>query len=330
MFFCRLFHRDQPFEQIDARLIGEGEITVGRDPSADWRLNDPDGTLSRIHCTLAVEDGRLLLRDRSTNGTFLEGGQRAPEGQAVELQVRNSIRLGALTILVSDPPETPAPAAAASLHPTPPGPTIAPAADWIDGPAARPAHRDTSLIEAFCEGARLDASSFSSEDPAELMRRIGAIYQQTVLGLSALMADRARSKAEYELERTTISAADNNPFKWAPTRKLAQDLLRKSDNGFLTDAAAVRASFEDLGGHLGALSDATKAALAATANAFAPESIEAEAKPQTTMLRNKTTVCWDIHARRHADLTGAGGGLDPLVKRAFGDAYLRSLAESRR
>ena len=330
MFFCRLFHRDQPFEEIDARLIGEGEITVGRDPSADWRLTDTDGTLSRIHCTLAVEGGRLLLRDRSTNGTFLEGGERAPEGQAVELRVRNSIRLGALTILVSDPPQAQGPAAENVVQLTPASAAIAPAADWIDGPAARPAHRDTSLIEAFCEGARLEASSFSSEDPAELMRRIGAIYQQTVLGLSALMADRARSKAEYELERTTINAADNNPFKWAPTRKLAQDLLRKNDNGFLTDAAAVRASFEDLGGHLGALSDATKAAVAATVDALSPEVIEAEAKPQISMLRNKATVAWDIHARRHADLTAADGELPALAKRAFGDAYLSSLARSRR
>lgn len=325
MFFCRLFHRDQPFEQIDARLIDGGEISIGRDQAADWRLTDSDGTLSRIHCTLAVEDGRLLLRDRSTNGTFLENGERAPEGQAVELRVRDSIRLGALTIVVGEPPQAETPAVEAPVSPA-----IAPAADWVDGPAARPAHRDTSLIEAFCEGARIDASSLSSEDPAELMRRIGAIYQQTVLGLSALMADRARSKAEYELERTTISAADNNPFKWAPTRKLAQDLLRQSDNGFLTDAAAVRASFEDLGEHLAALSDATEAAVAATANAFAPDAIEAEAKSQTSMLRNKTTVCWDIHARRHADLTAAGGGLGPLAKRAFGEAYLRSLARSRR
>jgi predicted component of type VI protein secretion system len=330
MFLCRLVHRDQPFQEIDARLVGEGEITVGRDPSADWRLNDPDGTLSRIHCTLAVENGRLLLRDRSTNGTFLDSGERAPEGQAVELRVRDSIRLGALTILVGDPPETPASAVENVVQLAPAAPAITPAADWADGPAARPAHRDTSLIEAFCEGARLDASSFSSEDPAELMRRIGAIYQQTVLGLSALMADRARSKAEYELERTTINAADNNPFKWAPTRKLAQDLLRKSDNGFLSDAAAVRASFEDLGEHLGALADGASAAVAAMVNALDPSAIEAEAKAQTSMLRNKTAVCWDIHARRHADLTAADGGLPPLAKRAFGDAYLRSLAGSRR
>lgn len=329
MFFCRLFHRDQPFEQIDARFIGEGEITVGRDPSADWRLHDPDGALSRIHCTLSVENGKLLLRDRSTNGTWLEG-ERAPRDEAVELQVRNSIRLGALTILVSPPPQPQADVVETTIHPTSAAPVVEPAADWLDGPAARPAHRDTSLIEAFCEGAKLDTSALSSEDPAELMKRIGAIYQQTVLGLSALMADRARLKAEYELERTTISAADNNPFKWAPTRKLGQDLLRPSDNGFLTDAAAVRASFQDLGDHLGALSDATSAAVVAAADAFAPQAIEDEARSQATMLRNKVAVCWDIHTRRHAEMTALDGGLPSTVRRAFGDAYLRKLSGSRR
>ncbi len=330
MFFCRLFHRDQPFEQIDARFLGEGQITVGRDPDADWRLHDPDGTLSRIHCTLSVENGRLLLRDRSTNGTFLDDGTRAPGGEAVELQVRNSIRLGALTILVSRPPQAQTPVPEATIHPAPATPTIAPAKEWVDGPPARTPHRDTSLIEAFCEGARLDASALSSEDPAELMMRIGAIYQQTVLGLAALMADRARMKAEYELERTTIGAADNNPFKWSPTRKLAQDLLRKSENGFLSDAAAVRASFQDLGNHLTALAAGDEAAVAAAGAAFAPETIEADAKSPSTMLRNRASVCWEAHTRRHAAMTAPGGGLDAVAKRSFGDAYLRSLAAASR
>jgi predicted component of type VI protein secretion system len=49
MFICRLFHRDRPFEQIEARLLADGAITVGRDPNADWPLPDPEATLSR--CT---------------------------------------------------------------------------------------------------------------------------------------------------------------------------------------------------------------------------------------------------------------------------------------
>ena len=73
MFICRLFHRDRPFEQIEARLLADGAITVGRDPNADWPLPDPEATLSRLHCTLTVESDRLYLRDTSTNGTLVEG-----------------------------------------------------------------------------------------------------------------------------------------------------------------------------------------------------------------------------------------------------------------
>jgi predicted component of type VI protein secretion system len=315
MFYCRLFHRDQPFEQIDARLIEAGPVTLGRDASADWRLDDAEGTLSRLHCTLAVEDGRLTLRDHSTNGTFLQDGRRPAPDEAVDLPVRSSFTLGAHTVFVSAPP---------SDNETR---IVAPEADWADALPARAPHRDGSLIEAFCRGAGLDASALSSEDPEELMARIGAVYRQTVLGLSALMAERARAKGEYELERTTIRAAQNNPFKWAPSRKLAQDLLRKPRPGFLGDAQAVRASFEDIGSHLTALDAGAGAAVAATAQALDPQGVEAEAKTQGNLLRNRAAVCWELHSRRHAALAPSGG-LEGLAKRAFAEAYLRSLSDS--
>jgi predicted component of type VI protein secretion system len=212
MFICRLFHQDQPFEQMEARLLSEGEMTIGRDPAADWTLTDSDGTLSRIHCILALKDGQILLRDQSTNGTYLEGGDRAPRDHAVALKPGQCVRLGALSILVdrADQDGVASPSAT-TLHGalSAPHPLVPP--DWTDEAPVRPAHRDTSLIEAFCEGARIDASELSSEDPAELMKRIGAIYQQTVLGLATLMAERTRMKRELELNRTTIGRATTTP-----------------------------------------------------------------------------------------------------------------------
>ena len=259
MYICRLFHRDRPFEQLEARLLAQGSLTLGRDPAADWPLDDGDGALSRIHCELFVQDGRLWLRDRSTNGTFVRDA-RAPHDAPVELQAHESFRLGGLSVLI-DRPDTGALDGAATVTLTPRAPTPLPKA-WSDGPAApagAPPAADPvetpggALLEAFCQGARLDASALAGEDPADLMRRVGEIYQQTVLGLATLMADRARVKDAHQLQRTTIAAADNNPFKWAPTRKLAEDLLCGREAGFLSDAQAVRASFEDLGRHLAAL-----------------------------------------------------------------------------
>ncbi|HQT52320.1 MAG: type VI secretion system-associated FHA domain protein TagH [Phenylobacterium sp.] len=327
MYICRLFHKDQPFEQIEGRLIADLPVTIGRDVSADWALPDPDGTLSRLHCSLEMVDGRLLLKDTSTNGTFLADGARAPRDLPVEISARQSLRLGAFTILVEEAPndEVADAGLATTLH-APLAAQVTPLpATWTDPPAAPSPHRDASLLEAFCDGAKLDASALSSEDPTDLMRRLGAIYQQTVIGLATLMADRARFKGDHELERTTIRAAQNNPFKWAPTRKVAQDLLTGGDAAFLSDAEAVRASFEDLNQHLAALARGADAAAEVVLQSFAPETIEAEAKSQGSMLRSRQAVCWDIHNRRHAALTSrAEGTQDDALRRAFAEAYSRA------
>ena len=188
---------------------------------------------------------------------------------------------------------------------------------------------DASLLQAFCEGAKLDASALSSEDPVEVMRRLGGIYQQTVLGLATLMGDRSRFKADYELEHTTISASDNNPFKWTPTRKLAQDLLRPSEHGFLSDADAVAATFVDLGSHLNGLAKGAQAAVAATVEALAPQTIDAQAKSQGALLKSRAAVCWSLHNQRYAALTGSEGGQGP-VERAFAQAYVEASASTTR
>lgn len=326
MFICRLFHHDRPFEQIEARLIAEGRTTVGRDPAADWSLDDPQGVLSRIHCTLAVEEGRLFLIDSSTNGTFLEGGVRAPAGEAVELHPRQSVRLGDLSILVDQPQG--AAADATTLHGAQDlSPTPLPH-DWSDAqPAPRP-HRDGSLIEAFCEGAGLDASALSGQEPHELMTRIGVIYQQTVLGLATLMADRARMKGEAQLDRTTLGAQANNPFKWTPTRRLAQDLLCGAPAGFLSDAEAVRASFEDLGRHMAAMAQGASAAANLAVQTLSPDVIDAEARRQGSLLKSQQALRWEILNQRHAALTAAEDPAGGPLRHAFVEAYRLAAGQS--
>lgn len=324
MFVCRLFHRDQPFEQVDARFIADGQMTLGRDPSADWTLADPEGVLSRIHCTLAVEGGTLTLRDSSTNGSWLDDGSRAPRDVAVPIAPRQAVKLGAFTLLVDRPPQADDGAALSST--TLAGAGTALPSDWIDAvrtPAgAAASHRDASLLEAFCEGARLDASAFSGEDPVELMKRLGAIYQQTVIGLAGLLAERSRIKGAHHLERTTIGAADNNPFKWTASRRLAQDLLCARPQGYLSAVDAVRASFVDVTAHCAAVVDGAREAVDAAAAHLAPEAIASEAAAAGFSLRGKAAACWDVHGRRHAALGKLDG--DGIVAAAFRDGYSRA------
>lgn len=62
-------------------------VTLGRDPAL-CNLVIHDSRMSRQHCIVTyngVNDTYLLL-DTSSNGTFLEGGQRIPKNYAMEVQ----------------------------------------------------------------------------------------------------------------------------------------------------------------------------------------------------------------------------------------------------
>jgi predicted component of type VI protein secretion system len=159
MYICRLFRRDRPFEQIEARLIAEGSISLGRDPAADWQLDDPQQTLSRIHCTLSTDGDRLMLCDHSTNGTYFSNGERAPHDVAVPVEVRETLRLGGLSLLIDRPSNAElgedADRTVVGL-PLDVSPLSLPNA-WQDASEQTPPplHRDTPLLEAFCDGAGL-------------------------------------------------------------------------------------------------------------------------------------------------------------------------------
>ncbi len=56
-------------EPILKRSIEAGKITIGRDPTSDIQLFDPE--ISRLHCTIEKQNGHLVLKDSSRNGTFV-------------------------------------------------------------------------------------------------------------------------------------------------------------------------------------------------------------------------------------------------------------------
>jgi len=315
MFVCRLFPKDRPGDQIDARLLVEGRMTLGRGSAADWIFGDWDAQLSRIHCSLEIEDGRLHLRDLSSNGVFIND-VRVEKNSPIELGDQQSFILGDLCVRV-DRLGADQHLGLVTAEAEPQSPFLE--ASTPESPPLAPSHPDASLLEAFFDGARIDPSTMSSEDPVELMRRAGAIYRHTVAALTQLLADRARVKAHFDLERTTIGAVDNNPFKWTPARKLAQDLLRGEEAGFLAEGAAVEASFADVARHLKAMSAGADAMVEFVMARLDPADVEREALAQKGLLKNPSSLCWQTLQRRHAALTALEGKAARM--RAFGEAY---------
>ncbi|MET0293373.1 MAG: type VI secretion system-associated FHA domain protein TagH, partial [Phenylobacterium sp.] len=184
------------------------------------------------------------------------------------------------------------------------------------------AHTAGSLLDAFCAGAKLDAGAFSGEDPHEVMRRLGAVYQQMVLGLADLMDERTCVKADYRMDRTTVRAEGNNPFKWAKPQRLAVDLLKVRQDGFLSGQAAVKSSFEDMKKHLLCLLAGMRGALTTSLDSLSPAQVEAELKGESFILKNRASAAWNVYGRLYAKfLTQAHDDPDSPVNRDFRAAY---------
>lgn len=331
MYMLQLFDRIDEAQPIDARLLREGVLKIGRDSAADWSIADPDFELSRAHCQLAVTNSGLTLTALGTNGVFDDmTGARFPDSVDVPVALPATLRFGRFRLRASHAPHGDDTAdMARTMVLTPPlGTSTAVPDDWADADASIPVGGG-SLLEAFCDGAGLDASLLASEDPAEILRRAGAVYRQMVLGIGDLMAERDRARAQYKLTRTTIGGANNNPFKWAPTQRLAVDLLLAGSGSFLSGPVALQSSFRDIKRHLIATFAGLHGSLRAAIDSFDPKALDADAGPRASLLKSRAAIQAETVAARHADLvTQLGGGEGGSLDRAFVTAYDRADAEA--
>ena len=297
MVTAKLYRRSDPEQEIDRRELEDGELSIGRDPVAGWQAHDPTKALSRLHCILALRDGRLTLRDESTNGVFLSSGERLERGVDTPVRTGEPIALGCFLLKLE---EEAAPQDAPAL-----------ADDGADALAGK-------LLDAFCAGAQIDPSLLAGEDPQEVMRTLGAIYREMVMGLGGLMSERTRAKTEWGLERTTIQVADNNPFRWAPPRRVAVDLLKGGQNGFQSNAEAVRSSFEDISAHHRGSAAGWRAMLVKAVAALSPAALEAELKGKSLLGKPKPADLWERYAELHPEVAKEA---EAPASPAFRDAY---------
>lgn len=304
MFVARLFDRSNPDQPLGAHVIVEGITRVGRDPNADWTIADPDCEISRQHFELICRDGALLLKPLGANGVFRDaGGERLPDGETVPVAPGDAINFGRYRLLVEPAPKGRPAGDATMIFAAPFGLTTAVPTDWADGEPLPPIDEEGLLLDAFCEGARLDVSALSNEDPAEIMRRAGHIYRQMVLGLGDLISERSTTKIDLQMDRTTIGARDNNPFKWAPNRKLAIDLLLDKETGFLSGPDAIKASFEDVKRHMLGTLSGFGAAMRAILEIVGPSAIERRLDGQSSFLKSRAASCWAEYEKAHAEVT---------------------------
>lgn len=328
MYLLQLYDDAVSPDPVEARLLGEGSLMLGRDGDADWTIADPDCALSRRHCRLSATRGALSLEVLGTNG-MIDGatGERVAEDGPTLVATPAAWRLGRFRLVATRAPMGDGGFDAnRTLVSVPPlDATLPVPADWQDAAPVQ-VYAEGSLLEAFCEGAGLDASLLSSEEPDEIMRRAGALYRQMVLGVGDLMSERDKARARYSLARTTIGGEGNNPFKWAPSQRLAIDLLLAGPGSFLSGPAALKASFEDVKRHLVATFSGLQASLRAAIDSFEPARLEEGGR--RGLFAGRGAGLRDAVSERHAALIGELDGGEPgALDRAFVDGYDRTERE---
>ena len=83
------------FENLPQRFI------IGREPPADIVLPSP--VVSRKHCTVEIDNGRVFITDTSSNGVFV-GQNRLVKGQRSEIPLNNPVIIGEFGLIFQ--PET--------------------------------------------------------------------------------------------------------------------------------------------------------------------------------------------------------------------------------
>lgn len=84
-----------------------GSLTVGRGPSNDLVLPDPDRLLSKNHCVIEDHNGNIVIVDLSTNGTFLNYS-KIPLGKVpTPLNSGDVLALGSYELVVEISAEVP-------------------------------------------------------------------------------------------------------------------------------------------------------------------------------------------------------------------------------
>ena len=328
MYMLQLFDRDDAVHPVDVRLMEKGSLTIGRDPASDWPVDDPDCALSRAHCEIHAATKGLGITVSGANGVRNAAtGINLPLGVLTDLSLPVVLEMGRFRLVATIAPHTAASGRSADstmISAAPLGNSIDVPSEWNDPFNEIPRH-DGTLLEAFCAGAGLDPSLLSSEDPDVIMLRAGALYRQMVLGIGDLMAERDKARMSFQMSRTTIGGEANNPFKWAPTQRLAVDLLLAETNGFLSGPAALKASFKDLKRHLIATFAGLQGSLRAAIDRFAPASLEEAAAQRTSLLKSRNAAQVEEVAARHADLSDQlTNGRPGLLDRAFATAYAKS------
>lgn len=92
---------DGTVDQVAARTLTGGRLTIGRSVGNDWTLVDPSRIISKFHCVVEGSGDTFRLTDNSSNGVFINGADRPlGRGNSCVLSHGDQVKIGPYCIEV--------------------------------------------------------------------------------------------------------------------------------------------------------------------------------------------------------------------------------------
>ncbi|MFD1343684.1 type VI secretion system-associated FHA domain protein TagH [Litorisediminicola beolgyonensis] len=192
----RLVIESAPHAQaVSERVFEGGRLVIGRSDDADWQLNDPDMFVSRQHCILTEEAGRVMATDASSGGLFIDNAANpVGSGNSVPVEPGMRLRLGDFVLRIE---AVTVPARAPEPAPQKGGMSF----DFNFGapdPAPEPVERPASLPDPF--GLSTDSRSHERRRTPEPPRPLD---QEDPFGLDL--------RSPFEDRTPVVAPADSEP-----------------------------------------------------------------------------------------------------------------------
>ena len=340
---------------------GETELILGRDVDCSVNLPDPERTVSRRHLAVWNEGGKLNFRVvSSVNGVDMPFGY-APPGAKGVLPAGEVLKIGGYTLEVRsatrsaehDPWAVFDHPGATSDATLPRGALAPPRRDEVSAPVITPEEDPfgdwgfestfgpgsgggapqaaalgaaTGDLSSFYKGLGLDTTKLAALSPAEL-EAAGRAVRVALEGLFELYASPAGvTPVKGDDGAAMVPVKDNNPLKthWPHQTKL-QYLFggRAASIGFVSPQRALTDIVTELLAHEAALAGATRSALEATVQEFAPAALKDRLLGGGSKLFEATRA-WDAYCRYYADKSqGMDEWVQQLLDSYFTEAYLR-------
>jgi type VI secretion system protein ImpI/type VI secretion system protein len=189
-------------------------------------------------------------------------------------------------------------------------------------------------LKALLTGAGIADAHLPSDATPELFRRIGELLALYTGGTANILHSIGEIKNTFRIEQTQIQQHDNNPLRWAVSRREAvKRLLAPEDDGYLAPAAAVVDALDGIRAHqigtIRGLESAVKQLLVDQAPEELEREFERHGRPGP--LTNRGAWCWQKYRLHHERLSErADDNLLELLGSAFYDAYEQQVRTIRR